>query len=268
MTATLTPSAAGSCFTPEELAGFEADGYAVVRGLADPPLVHELRERSLRDLDCEVVPFELEADLQYPGAPKSREASGGSTIRRLLQAHTRGPRFTEWIQHPGVVGRLQQLLGPRIVCPLAHHNCIMTKAPRFSSETGWHQDIRYWSFEQPDLVSVWLALGTETPENGCLHVLPGTHRPLCPRGRLDEAMFLRADLPENRSLIASAVPVDLQAGDVLFFHARTFHAAGQNQTDQLKLSVVFTYRAESNRPLLGTRSASLPEMLIHSGEGT
>jgi phytanoyl-CoA hydroxylase len=81
-------------------------------------------------------------------------------------------------------------------------------------------------------------------------------------------MFLRADLPENRSLIASAVPVDLQAGDVLFFHARTFHAAGQNQTDQLKLSVVFTYRAESNRPLLGTRSASLPEMLIHSGEGT
>src|SRR5690606_38609181 len=140
--------------------------------------------------------------------------------------------FTEWIQHPGVVNRLRSMLGPQLVCPLAHHNCIMTKAPRFSSETGWHQDIRYWAYERPDLVSVWLALGDEHLENGCLKLLPGTHqRAIAPR-QLDSDLFLRPDLPENAELIATAEAAELRAGDVLFFHCRTFHAAGANQSDK------------------------------------
>ena len=58
----------------------------------------------------------------------------------------------------------------------AHHNCVMTKNPGYSSETHWHQDIRYWSFQQPELVSVWTALGREHKGNGCLRVLPGSHQ--------------------------------------------------------------------------------------------
>jgi len=46
------------------------------------------------------------------------------------------------------------ILGPSLELSQAHHNCIMTKNPAFSSATGWHQDIRYWSFQKPELVSV------------------------------------------------------------------------------------------------------------------
>ncbi len=146
--------------------------------------------------------------------------------------------------------------------PLAHHNCVMTKQPRYSSETGWHQDIRYWAFERPELVSVWLALGRETPENGCLYVIPGTHTLPISRDRLDDALFLRPDLPENATLIAQKVPVELEPGDVLFFHCRTFHAAGRNRTEQTKYSVVFTFRPADNPPRPETRSASMPELLL------
>ena len=97
-------------------------------------------------------PVEYEADLRYPGAPASREQEGGQTIRRLKEAQGRDPVFTDWVRLPGVMSRLQQLLGPRVVMPLAHHNCVMTKQPQFSSETHWHQDIRYWSFTRPELV--------------------------------------------------------------------------------------------------------------------
>lgn len=247
-----------------ELAAFERDGYLIARNLADEALRQRMLAAIHDGIERQIGPIEYEADLHYPGAPPDREAQGGRTPRRLLQAHSRGAVFTEWLMHPGITGRLSGLLGSPLYCPLAHHNCVMTKSPRFSSETGWHQDIRYWSFTERNLVTVWLALGDEYPENGCLQVIPGTHQITFSADRFDTDLFFRSDLPDNAELIAQAVPVQLSAGDVLFFHCRTLHAASANHTDQTKLSVVFTFRGEGNLPAPGSRSASLPEMLIHT----
>ena len=71
------------------------------------------------------------------------------------------------------------------------------------------------------------------------------------RERLDETLFLRTDLSENQRLIAGQIAAQLNPGDALFFHARTFHAAGRNYTDLPKFSLVFTYRPADNRPLAG-----------------
>ncbi|MFO1096134.1 MAG: phytanoyl-CoA dioxygenase family protein [Planctomycetaceae bacterium] len=205
------------------------------------------------------------ADLHYPGAPDSRTAAGGHTVRRLKQALSRDYSFVEWITHPALVARLVQLLGPAYFCPLAHHNCIMAKHPAFSSDTGWHQDIRYWSFAEPELVTVWLALISERADNGCLRVIPGSHRMTLERARFDDALFFRDDLPENQELIAQAQYVELEPGDVLFFHCKTLHAATRNYTDQTKYSVVFTFRGADNPPRAGSRSAESPELLVHGG---
>jgi phytanoyl-CoA hydroxylase len=250
-------------FTSEEQSRFEADGYIVARGLADPRLCERMREVTRDGLARLVPPIEYEADLQYPGAPESRTAEGGRTARRLKQALSRDFVFVEWLQRPELLLRLQQLLGETVYCPMAHHNCVMTKAPEFSSDTGWHQDVRYWSFTRPELVNVWLALGPEHPGNGCLKVIPGTHRTTYERDRFDADLFLRDDLPVNRALIDRQVFVELQAGDVLFFHARTFHAATRNFSEQTKHSVVFTFRGGDNPPLPGSRSAAYPELLLH-----
>lgn len=255
------PAVADS-FTDSELRSFERDGYLIARGLANPNLCRRMLEVTQAGLASHSVPLEYEADLHYPGAPQSRDVAGGDTIRRLKEAHGRDPIFTHWVSERPLLVRLQQLLGPRVVMPLAHHNCIMTKQPRFSSETGWHQDIRYWSFARPELISVWLALGCETQENGCLSLIPGTHRMEFGRDRLDDALFLRPELPVNADLIAQKVAAPLEPGDVLFFHCRTFHSAGRNRTGQTKFSVVFTFRPLDNPPVAGTRSASLPELLL------
>jgi phytanoyl-CoA hydroxylase len=207
-------------------------------------------------------PIEFEADLHYPGAPQSRAASGGDTVRRLKQAHSRGYAFTDWLTRSELVSRLQQLLGPKVAMPLAHHNCIMTKQPRFSSETGWHQDIRYWSFARPELVSAWIALGREFPHNGCLKLIPGSHTLSLDASRLDEELFFRPDLPENQSLVDTAIYAELEPGDILFFHCRTLHAADRNSTSEPKFSAVFTFRPLDNAPKPNSRSSSLPELLI------
>ncbi|MFQ5732366.1 MAG: phytanoyl-CoA dioxygenase family protein [Planctomycetaceae bacterium] len=249
-------------FTTGELAAFQRDGYVIVRNLAAADLRQRMLEATFEGLAREIEPIEFEADVRYPGAPESRSVPGGRTARRLLQAHGRGKVFTDWLARPEFESRLRQLMGPDVVMPLAHHNCIMTKQPQFSSDTGWHQDVRYWSFQRPELISAWLALGEERRENGCLRLIPGTHRMTFERDRLDDALFLRTDDRRNADLLAGEFRAELQPGDVLFFHARTFHAATRNFTATPKFSVVFTFRPADNRPIPGTRSASLPELLL------
>jgi phytanoyl-CoA hydroxylase len=253
------------CFSEDEIARFWRDGYLCVRQLATPTDVAQMRRITDLGLREQLGPIEYEADLHYPGALKSLDADGGRTVRRLKQALSRDFLFTDWITRPLVLGRLQQLLGLQVICPLAHHNCIMTKQPQFSSETGWHQDIRYWSFAKPDLVNTWLALGREYSANGCLQVIPGSHRVDFDRSRFDAEAFFRADLPENQPLIQSRQYVELEPGDVLFFHSKTLHAASRNTTTESKYSAVFTFHGGDNYPLLNTRSAALPSLLLTPG---
>ncbi len=258
----MTSSTTDLSFSAQEVETFQRDGYLIVRGLIPQDTIHTMKRITQRDLAANQGDIEYEADLSYPGAPESLDAEGGRTARRLRQAISRDPIFAKLVKQPWLVNRLQQLLGPHIVMPLIHHNCIMTKQPRYSSDTGWHQDTRYWNFTTGDLVNIWVALGEETPQNGCLRVLPGTHHESAPRERLDDALFLRTDLEQNQPLLARALPVELTAGDVLFFHARCFHAATRNFSTESKQSVVFTFRSLDNPPVPGTKSAEWPELLL------
>ena len=247
-------------FSRAEVDRFAADGYLVARGLAPPALRERMLDVARTHLAEAIAPIEYEADVKYPGAPESHDSPGGRTVRRLLQAYARDPAFREWATSPAVAARLRQLIGPAVELSQAHHNCVMTKDPRYSSLTSWHRDIRYWAFERPDLVSVWLALGRERYENGCLLVLPGSHAMEFLPEQLDSAQFLRTDVEQNRALLARETAVELDPGDVLFFHCRLFHAAGSNQSSDTKFSVVHTYHAADNRPIAGTRSAAAPDI--------
>lgn len=249
-------------FSQEERASFIQNGFVIVRGLATDELCMRMKQVTCEHLEREISPVEYEAEVNYPGAPATLDSPGGRTIRRLKQAHSRDIVFTEWVCSSPLQKRLTQLLGPEVVMPLAHHNCIMTKQPRHSSETGWHQDIRYWSYRQSDLVSVWLALGREHPRNGGLRVVPGSHCMQFDRQQFDEALFFREDDARNQPLLETAVPVELNPGDVLFFHCRTLHAASNNETDETKFSVVFTFRAADNVPVRGSRSERGGELLL------
>jgi phytanoyl-CoA hydroxylase len=249
-------------FSGQELAHFASEGFVVVRDMVESAVRERILAVARAHLAHETAPVEYEAQLHYPGAPESLDAPGGHTVRRLLQACARDPVFLRWGTGAPVAARLRQLLGEQVRLAQAHHNCVMTKQPRYSSVTGWHQDIRYWAYQRPELISVWLALGRETPENGGLSFIPGSHRMEFARERLDDALFLREDLPENQALIARRQTPTLEAGDVVFFHCRTFHAAGANRADATKFSLVFTYHAADNAPLPGTRSDTLPAIAL------
>ncbi|MGB1109072.1 MAG: phytanoyl-CoA dioxygenase family protein [Gammaproteobacteria bacterium] len=249
--------------SPEERSHFDQRGYLIIRDLVPPDLVERMRKLVTLSLHPALGPLEYEAEVQYPGSPESLSVEGGLTPRRLLHAYSRGEVFRRWAHSRMATSVISQLLGAqRLMLSQCHHNCIMTKSPRFSSETGWHQDTRYWNFERPELVNTWLALGDEHESNGCMRVIPGSHRAQLSPEQFDELTFFTEDSDANQRMIESAESAELSAGDVLFFHAHLLHAAGRNLTNEVKSAVVFTYHDESNHPIPNTRSARLPGVVV------
>jgi phytanoyl-CoA hydroxylase len=235
-------------------------GYVVVPRFVPADGLAQLNERALAQLAARAEPLEFEADLQYPGAPPSRTAIGGETVRRLLDAYRRDPVFAQWATAPRVREWMEGYFGEGVLMSRVHHNCLMSKHPRYGSLTNWHRDIRYWSFEREDLVSMWLALGFEEVENGALWFVPGSHRMVFSADRFDEAKFFRVDLADGAKIAAAAASPGLEPGDAVFFHCNTLHSAGKNLSDAVKFSLVYTYHGRSNAPRPGTRSASEQEI--------
>ncbi len=245
------------------LEAFGRDGYLRLTDVVERDVRENLIAQIEESLNPLVGPVEYEADVGYPGAPSHRDAPGGLTPRRLLHAYTRSGALRALAMHPVVARWLRTIFGgDEVLLSQCHHNCVMTKHPGYSSATLWHQDIRYWSFDRPELVSVWFALDREDRKNGALKVIPGTHKLELDRGRLDAELFLRPELEENRGLIHRAVTVELEPGDVLLFHSRLFHAAGKNLSEKVKLSPVFTYHSGANHPIPGTRSSRFPSIPV------
>jgi phytanoyl-CoA hydroxylase len=237
-------------------------GYVVVPRFVPLDELTKLNETARAQLTGRAEPLEFEADLRYPGAPPSRAAAGGETVRRLLDAYARDPVFARWGTAPALCEWMHAYFRESVLMSRTHHNCLMTKHPLYGSLTAWHRDIRYWSFEREDLVSVWLALGEEEIDNGALWFVPGSQRMVFDADRFDAAKFFRTDRADNAEILRAADSPRLAPGDAVFFHCNTLHSAGKNRSDAVKFSLVYTYHGQSNAPQAGTRSSSRPEVRL------
>lgn len=246
---------------------FRQEGYLLLRDTVSGARCEHMRTVAKEHLHLAIPPIEFEAEVGYPGAPSSLDAPGGKTARRLRDAYHRDSCFSDWAETPQLIAMLSQLLEEEVCLVLAHHNCVMTKHPDFGTATGWHRDIRYWSFLRNELITVWLALGEENEHNGGLQFIPGSHRLMVQPEQLDKLDFLHPELAQNRALFAQSVTPRLHQGDVVLFHSGLFHAAHRNTTAQAKMSVAFAYRGRSNLPLPGTRSAAAGDVLLGTPGG-
>jgi len=238
----------------EQINEFDANGFLLLRDFADIELCDRILQTAKVQIEAMDEPYESEQE--YLGI------DGQSVLRRLRQAYHRDKNFAEWMRVRKIRPILRQLLGQTPVLVLAHHNSIMTKMPSPTSRTEWHQDIRYWNYQNDNLISVWLALGNETLDNGVLEFIPKSHKMQFAPSQFDEKLRFREDLEKNLELIGTRVHYELNKGDVVLFHSKVLHAAGENKTFEPKISFVYTVRALSNKPKHGTRSAEYREFIL------
>jgi len=249
--------------TQDQVNIFNQQGYLVLPAVADADTVATLRAATFAHLDAKKEPIELESEVNYPGAPKSIEEAGGATARRLLMAYDRDPAFTSWAHHQPIIESIRQLLDSKVLMLTPnHHNTVMTKHPKYSSDTLWHRDTRYWHYSDNRLINAWTALGSEHQLNGGMKVIPGSHLWHVDDEGLDDLQFLKLDYEGNQAQLAKAIYVNLSPGDVILFSPYIFHAADRCKTNDIKCSIVFTYYGDGTLPVNNTKSSRLPDIKV------
>ncbi len=240
-----------------QLFEFQRDGFLVLRNFVGGARCDVIKDIALAHLKHKVAPIETESE--YMGDDSLGETP---TVRRLRQVYDRDIIFKEWMREDSIRDILAQILDDNPMLTLAHHNSIMTKMPHTSTQTSWHQDIRYWSFESDNLVSVWLALDEEYEENGVLEFIAGSHKISFSTEQFEDKMYFSSTYLANQELINSKTKVKLHKGDVVLFHCKLLHRANKNSTNNAKISFVYTVKGEKNRAIDGSRSSSCREISL------
>lgn len=159
-------------------------------------------------------------------------------------------------RHPSLIRVLAQLLGHT---PVLFQDMALLKPPRIGREKPWHQDHAYFNYTlDTRVVGVWIALDEATVDNGCMVILPGSHRqgPVVHFRRRDWQI---CDTDANQG---DAVAVPLKPGGALFFASLLHHGTPTNHSGSRRRALQFHYCAE------GTISVSQAErMQVFGSEG-
>ena len=90
-----------------------------------------------------------------------------------VQKVTGSPEWMEFAILPDILNMVEQLIGPDIIL---WGTTVFGKPARTGKKTPWHQDANYWPMKPAHTCTAWIALDDATLENGCLQVIPGSHR--------------------------------------------------------------------------------------------
>jgi phytanoyl-CoA hydroxylase len=117
----------------------------------------------------------------------------------------------------------------------------LVKPPRISGEKPWHQDAAYFRGSDPDLMfGVWIALDPATAENGCMEVIPGSHRD-GPVPHIPHPDINLCTIDPRYVNAARRVQLPMQPGDALIFHSLTHHYTAANRSDRRRRALQFHY---------------------------
>lgn len=147
----------------------------------------------------------------------------------------------ELVRDVRVLDAVEDLLGPDL---LILRSVFFVKPPGDRGYVAWHQDVAYWDLSADRAVSAWIALTDSTVANGCVRVVPGSHREPLLEHRL-------ADDGNNRLVHGQAAAVDvpperiacleLRAGQMSLHDGRILHGSLGNTSSELRAGLAVRF---------------------------
>jgi phytanoyl-CoA hydroxylase len=139
----------------------------------------------------------------------------------------------------------EMFIGPDIALFASHYIC---KPPFSGWPVLWHQDGAEWPLEPIEVITLWLAVDESTPENGCLRVIPGSHRhefyPLRDNDGIDSVLDAHSDVDIDEAL---AVDLALEPGDVEVHHPNILHSSKANTSSRRRAGLTIRYIPTTTR---------------------
>ncbi|MCY3703203.1 MAG: phytanoyl-CoA dioxygenase family protein [Rhodospirillales bacterium] len=163
----------------------------------------------------------------------------------LRKAGTQGlegdDAWLEFARIPEVLDMVEQLIGPDF---LLWGSTVFGKPANVGKETPWHQDGEYWPICPLASCSAWIAIDDASSENGCLRVLPGTHRNrhiLQHHRREGEDITLNEELCDPSVDYTTARDIVLEAGQISFHDVFLAHGSAPNRSGRRRAGYVCRY---------------------------
>jgi len=157
--------------------------------------------------------------------------------------------LAEVVRDPRLLDLVEPLTGSDILCWTTHW---FIKEPSTFNYVSWHQDSNYWGVESDRFVSAWLAITSATEENGCIRLLPGSHR----GPKLEHVDTWEKDnmLTRGQTIMdvdeTKAVKLELQPGEVALFDYRLAHASHKNRSTDRRIGIGIRYIPPTARQTL------------------
>lgn len=203
---------------------YERDGFAVVAGAFRPEEIDEL---------CAEAAAICRGERGTFGGLEGAEPgeSDDEVLRRYLCIHF--PHKISHVMmralgHPAIVDALTKVIGPNVKCM---QSMLFIKAAGKPGQ-AWHQDEYFIPTRDRSLTGVWIAMDDATTENGCLWVIPGSHRHgvIWPQHEHGDARFDCAGESVGFPYTDDdGVPVQMKRGSIVLFNGYLLHRSLPNR---------------------------------------
>jgi ectoine hydroxylase-related dioxygenase (phytanoyl-CoA dioxygenase family) len=245
--------------TQKQIDFYRASGYIGVEGVLSEQDILDLQrvtdefvEKSRQATENTDV-FDLEPG-HTPETPK---------LRRLKNPADQHPVYDRMLRFDPILDIVAQLIGPGI---RYNGHKLNMKSPEFGSPVEWHQDWAFYPHTNDDLLAVGIAMDDMLIENGCLMVIPGSHRgPVYDHHQ--KGKFVGA-VTDPRFNPKEAVPVELRAGGISIHHVRAVHGSAPNTSSRPRRLLLNMYCAVDAWPLSGVKDWDQFNSYILRGEPT
>jgi len=210
-----------------EVAAYRTDGYVTPRYRLPNDLLAGIRgaiEALIAD-NPDIRPEQL------VGAHV--KASKDSGVRGRNELLTSG-------RHRAILDIVEQLIGPDLIL---WGSQVFSKPAGDGMAVPWHQDGQYWPMRPLASVTVWIAIDPATVENGCLRVIPGSHK----SGLLRHEETNASGLALNQGLApgtfdeTTAVDIELQPGQISLHDAMLVHGSNANRSGARRCGYAIRY---------------------------
>ncbi|TCP29468.1 ectoine hydroxylase-related dioxygenase (phytanoyl-CoA dioxygenase family) [Scopulibacillus darangshiensis] len=217
---------------------YNENGYLLVKGVFSSDEVENMKNAVDSIID-RASKAELDRNHTWQGSYLPQEELKQLVLKGYHDVHYHAASFTKAVVHPNMVAILSKLIGPNVQL---HHSKMLVKPPEKGAAFPMHQDYPYFPHTQHSMLAASVAIDDADMENGCLHVVPKSHK----QGPIEHLGSHHLD--HEKYPIEMGTPCPAQAGDVLFFNYLTIHGSDINRSQRMRRNVLFQYRDPADLP--------------------
>lgn len=177
----------------------------------------------------------------------------GKVVQMIAEPHEMGGEWMSLARDPRILDVVEGLLGPNI---LLYYSMLMMKPPGEGFEAPWHQDFAFFAHNRADLLACQVYIDDSTLENGCIRVVPGSHK-LGLLNHFKDGRFSGIIQGDTAGFDNEEVIVPVKAGGMVVWHSMTLHRSYPNHSSHPRRAIVFEYKNPEARLLGGAFNSSL-----------